>query len=273
MSCSQDRPPIFTRVGHATWGENYFCGFRMIKDLVGREDGFWSAISLAVGGARLTAEQARIIDDMSICSLAADPRIWPMKIIRLIASYGSVGAALAALLVLMNVNESIGSGAMQKAAEFLISLRNDLSVSETFHTKELRTKINALIKQGHRFQGFGVPQRDYDERVSAIFNIVKMRKPFNQQYWGILLKTAKILKEAKGLEINFSGSIAALLLDMDFTLDDIRAVSQVILLPSMIANAFEEAQQKNVQLQRLPLSCIDYQGPPLRLSPRAEQTP
>ena len=95
MRESRELSPLTTRVGRADWGDNRYRGYGVLAELAGH-DGFWSMISLAVGGPRLDDGQSRLLDDLATCTFAGDPRIWPLKIVRVVGSFGQLYPALCA---------------------------------------------------------------------------------------------------------------------------------------------------------------------------------
>src|SRR5439155_6055166 len=95
MSDKPKLPEIVTRVGRADFGDNQYCGYAVLGELLGNV-GAACTLSLALGGPRLDWEQARIFDDLCVSVLAPDGRIWPLKIARLVSSYGGVTAGFAA---------------------------------------------------------------------------------------------------------------------------------------------------------------------------------
>jgi hypothetical protein len=82
-----------TRVAHAEWGVNRYFGFP-VPDLLGDET-LTGLVALAVGARRLPAAEREVLDDIAVAMTLADPRIWPLKMTRLVASYGGGLAGMA----------------------------------------------------------------------------------------------------------------------------------------------------------------------------------
>ncbi|MGH7440596.1 MAG: hypothetical protein ACRENE_33310, partial [Polyangiaceae bacterium] len=78
-------PVLITRVGHASAGHHRFRGYHVGDELVGKET-YFSAVSLALGGRRLDADEAAVLDELSAALLGPDPRIWPWKLCRLMSA-------------------------------------------------------------------------------------------------------------------------------------------------------------------------------------------
>src|SRR5262249_2861665 len=89
---------LVTRVGRALWGDNRFRGFSVGDELAGATD-LWSLVALAVGHRPLGADECAILDDLAACGCAADPRIWPLKAVRLGSAYGRFTPGLVAGLL------------------------------------------------------------------------------------------------------------------------------------------------------------------------------
>ncbi len=78
---------IFTRVGHAGWNDHRHFGKWVFSELAGNTSTA-GLIALAATG-RLPDESAcGMLDDIAVILTVADPRIYPLKLVRLASSFG-----------------------------------------------------------------------------------------------------------------------------------------------------------------------------------------
>ncbi len=256
---------ITTRVARADWGENHFRGYRVNGQLVGT-DGWASVLSLAAGGPRLGKEDAALVEDLAICSLAADPRIWPLKAARLVATYGSAFAGIASGHLLL-AGAMMGPEPTGAAANLLIELATKLGdrADDPAAVQEL---VDDLLANG-RVPGFGVAFRGADERVNAIKGCIATRGRESGPYWRLLSALEAAVRARRELHVNLGLAAAAVLLDVGMRPDTITFVMSAYLDVCFYANAVEGAEQKSEVLRRLPDDAVRYEGPPPRVSPRA----
>ncbi len=261
-------PEIPTSVGHADWGDNRFFGFRVLSDLAGR-DGFWSAISLALGHRRLTREEEGILDVLSTCTIAGDPRIWPLKAVRLGASYGGTPSGIC-LGLLATSDALVGPSPAGHSAALLARIVRELG-------DDLEDD-DALSKLVERYRaervwlfGFGVVFREEDERVIALRRVLAGSGRLERPHFRLIERLDRILTPRK-LRVNGISSIAAIALDLGFAPHQVAPLAIAILFSNFLANAVEGAAQAPACLQRLPEHCVQYAGKPARSSPRAESS-
>lgn len=256
-------PELTTRVGLAVDGDNLFRGHSVLHDLVGRE-GFWTAISLAVGGPRLGAEAAGVLDDITICGLAADPRIWPLKATRLAAGYGSDVLGVSVGMMAAD-GAAIGPKMVGRTAEFI----HEVTRLTEGRTEHVRAVLEAHLSAGGRVYGFGVPFRPADERMEALRTRIRARGRAELQHWSIMEAASTYVMERLGLPPNIASGAAAATLDLGFEPEQIAALQWAFFSPCFWANACEGAQQRADVLLRLPEHVIEYVGAAPRESPRA----
>ena len=251
---------IPTAVAAARWDDNVFRGFSVRDDLAGRIDA-WSAISLAVGHRRLTQEEAAVLDDIVVCALAADPRIWPLKIVRLLSSYGHATAGTVAGIYCTEAAR-IGWRAYFIAAEFLEELATctDAAAREAELTARLQRKEN--------LPGYGVAHRRRDERAAALRECLKHKGRTTGLYWRLAGEIETLLAP-KGIFINMGAAGAAAMLDLGFSPKQLLALGPYLVYANYLANAVEGADQASEVHRRLPSHTIKDESPSLRRSPRA----
>jgi hypothetical protein len=256
--------PILTRLAHAEYGDNWFRGYSVNDDLAGAET-WLGIVALGIAGRRLTEPERGLLDDLGVALTVADPRIWPLKLTRLVSSYGSTLTGLAAGA--LSLDEAlIGHWTTGAAARFLREVRNVTTGADDLLGIEeaCRTRLAAP----ERLIGFGVPFRPVDERVVLLTKAIAARGRDQLEYWKLFGAVADAVLKLKGLRPNMTMAAAAACLDLGF--DDRQTATIVSLLgmSDFLANAAESAAQKPLALQRLDLASIRYVGHPPRDSGR-----
>jgi hypothetical protein len=257
--------PIVTRVGRAEDGDNAFCGYAVNAELAGTTS--WaSAFSLAIGGPLLDDARAALVTDIAVCSLAADPRIWPLKMARLVAAYGVTLPAVAVGHLALE-GAVVGAEPTGKAAETLVAWGERLGPDPS--QDKIGELLDELLSRG-RAAGFGVAFRALDERVAGIRRCLEKRGRTNGRYWRLLDALDGRMRERRKVQLNLAMASAAALLDVGFTPKQIRLWMSAYLDLCFYANAAEEAELQSESLRVLPANCVIYVGRAPRLSPRAE---
>jgi len=96
---NEHTPVLRTRSAHWGYEEHRYFGHAVFAELRGRES-FVGLTALSVLGRRLSADVCALLDEAAVCLTLADPRIWPLKLTRVVAAYGqAIPAAAAGLLI------------------------------------------------------------------------------------------------------------------------------------------------------------------------------
>jgi len=217
-----------------------------------------AALSMALGGPRLDWEQARVLDDLCVSILAPDPRIWPLKIVRLVSAYGGVTAAFAAAHLGLE-DALVGPWVAGAAAKLLVELEDEMRHSD------FDAIVDARLARGDRFPGFGVLFRGEDERYVALVRVMETR---GGRYWGLLRRLEAALFARKQLRANMVNGIAAVALDLGFTPPQIAPLCTALCDPQFWAHAMEGAEQAPRVLQERPPEAVRYAGAAPRASDR-----
>ena len=77
------------------WDEHRYFGRAVFEDITGKES-LTYLMALSILGRELPRDCYPVLDDAACALTLADPRIWPLKLTRLVASYGSTVPAIAA---------------------------------------------------------------------------------------------------------------------------------------------------------------------------------
>jgi hypothetical protein len=226
------------------------------------KSGFWNTISLGLGGPHLTATQEQIFDELAVASLNPDPRIWPLKVARLLATCGSPIVGLAGALIALE-DGYIGPPAMGAAAAAQVELQRFAEQGD------LEQEIHRRLDNGVRIMGFGVPNRDEDERILAARGLVDAHDLSKGRFWRLMVAIEAVTLSSKSLRANIGAATAAIFLDMGFDPKQIGVLSTLMLLNNILANAYEGTERTEETLREVPRDLVHYAGPPHRLSPRA----
>jgi len=249
--------PIATRVAFVGHDELRFRGYRVFADLLGRTTAT-QAIVLGVSGHLLAGAEIEVIDDIVTAMSSADPRMWPFKMIRLAASYGS--AAIGVGVGLIGAEGGIfGPHRMRDAALWLTQLRSRGALTD----EELLIEIDRGVR------AFGVLYRQRDERFEALVALAERGGRHVLPHMELCRRAAALGRKFRQVEAHVFLVVAALALDVGLPLDAIAALATVLLFHDGIANATEGAAQAPRVLRELPADRVAYRGRAARASPRA----
>jgi len=258
---------ISTRVAKNLWGENMYFGHRTLADLLGHET-LTGLMFMAAIGRRPTDDEREVFDTVAVIMTSADGRIWPLKLGRLVSSYGGTLAGWCASLLTME-GPRLGPWTTGYSAQELVELR--AQVGERIDDEEaVVCEARAFFERKRRVVGLGVPLRERDERYVALEAWVLRTGRDKLPHWRLHVALAAHGKRVANLGTNILLGLAAVLLDLgDYTPAQISALVTFVNQNVFAANALEAAQQRSPEMQRLPDDCVLYVGPPARTSPRA----
>jgi hypothetical protein len=258
---------ISTRVAKNLWGENMYFGHRTLADLLGHET-LTGLMFMAAIGRRPTDDEREVFDTVAVIMTSADGRIWPLKLGRLVSSYGGTLAGWCASLLTME-GPRLGPWTTGYSAQELVELR--AQVGERIDDEEaVVCEARAFFERKRRVVGLGVPLRERDERYVALEAWVLRTGRDKLPHWRLHVALAAHGKRVANLGTNILLGLAAVLLDLgDYTPAQISALVTFVNQNVFAANALEAAQQRSPEMQRLPDDCVLYVGPAARISPRA----
>ncbi|HEX2669753.1 MAG TPA: hypothetical protein VHM25_02720, partial [Polyangiaceae bacterium] len=218
-------------------------------------------------GRRLSSNECAVVDDAACTLTLADPRIWPLKLTRLIAAYGSTLPAAAAGL-LSEEDARIGPWAMAKSAEVLLAF--DAAIGT--HLDEPET-VHAIVKgylEEHPFVwGFGTPFRGKDERLVSFRKCIRQRERQDARFWRLMSAVSAAVREQRGVEPNMGIAVAAAFLDLGMTPHQVGSLTSALMQHMFLAHAVEGSSQ-GASLRELPAGYVEFDGRAPRSSPRAE---
>lgn len=252
-----------TRVGHAGHGDNRFRGHG-VHAMTGTLP-YWSLVALAAGHTPLDDDACAVLDALSVASCAADPRIWPLKAVRLGSAYGSATLGMTAgLLVTDGVH---GPRICEAAATWIAAVA--AVVGFTPSDDALARALDPwFAKHVFPLPGLGVAAREVDERVVAFADWCARTSREHGQHWTLLRRIEVIAIRARKTPMNISGAAAAVLLDLGFQPTQMHLPAVMLVMPCFVANAAEGAAQAPEVLRTLPDANVRYVGVAPRRSPR-----
>jgi hypothetical protein len=257
---------IRTQVARAEHGEHRFRGYRLFADLLGN-DGVGSLLSLAVGGRRLDPSEVRLLDDLAVVLAVADPRIGPLKVTRLVSSFGGIMAGYAAGNLCIEGPGVIGPWVAYPAAAFLQEVERALEGTAT--PAEVEAALMSVAGPGKRLPGYGVAFRPEDERHVELIRRVALAGRAQGRYWRLQEELSAFVRRVRRLEPNVGVGAGAALLDMGFSALQAGLVTVFLTELTFFANAVESADGSSTLLRELPPGSVKYEGPASRVSPRA----
>lgn len=258
--------PVKTRSAHWGWDEHRYFGKRVFAELTGKES-LASLVALSVTGRLLPPDCIGLIDDAAGALTLADPRVWPLKLTRLLASYGATMPAVAAGL-LMEEEARIGPWACVHAAHTLQELHASIADFAEDPVR-VREAVVAFLRPRTFVWGFGTPFRAYDERLVSLREHVKRRGRDRLPFYRSMTAAAEVIGEVRKTEPNLGIALAAVFLDMGLTPQEIGALVAALMQHMFFAQGVEGARQADPQLRQLPSESLHYVGRAARTSPRA----
>jgi hypothetical protein len=255
-----------TRSAHWGWDEHRYFGHRVFEDLTGTES-MTGLMAVSVIGRRLPADCCGVLDDAAAALTLADPRIWPLKLTRVIAAYQSPIPALCAGMLLEN-EARIGPWAFLEASRVLLELH--AAIGEA--AGEVERVVSAYLTEHSFVWGFGTPFRGRDERLVAFRRCMQSRGRDGLPYWKTMEEVAAAVTKAKKAEPNMGIAVAAALLDMGLEPREILMLVVALMQHMFFAHALDGARSDATALRELPVDYVKYEGRSPRESPRAKQS-
>jgi hypothetical protein len=251
-----DPREVTTRVARATWGDHRFRGFGALAELAGHET-YMGITMLAATGRRPSDEDRALLDDLSvILASAADPRIWPLKITRLVAAYGGTIAGFVAGQLCTEC-DAIGPWVTGPAAALLVAVHE---ATRGRAEAEFAPAASEVLGRFPRLPGFGVAFRPQDERLLALERRVEAAGRAGRVWWSLMRRLSGVVRERRRIEPNVAVGCAALLLDMGATPRQAQVMANFANLNTFIANAIEGGEQPSPALQSIPVDSVRYVG-------------
>lgn len=253
---------ITTRVGYTEMTDHRFCGRSVMNDLCGSLS--FSALNvLAITGRSLSPDEANLFDELCAAGSAPDGRAWPLKLVRIISSYGGFYSGVAATQLCMEGVAAIGPWLTQASAEAIL----DYEACCADAGGDGEAGFRKLLERRKRLRGWGVPLRARDERYLRMEQSIVTRGRDRLPHWSAMRALSDLLRKHKQIEPNVSAGFGAALLDLGFTPEQIAPLGCVAINHMFVAHAAESSRERYPEYQRLAEQDIAYTGPPARALP------
>ncbi len=258
-------PEIVTRCAH--WGveEHRYQGHAVFAELLGAES-VGGLTALSVLGRRANEELLHVLDDIGVALSLADPRIWPLKLTQLIASYGAT--MLPAALGWLTLEDArIGPWACQRTADLLVDFSKRLG--DDLHDPErVAAVVQDYLRQHQFVWGFGTPYRQRDERLVAFTRAIEQRGRHRLRFWGCVCAVAPVVEAQRKTAPNVSLGVSAALLDAGVAPTKIGPLVASLMHHMFVANALDSAARVENPMRVLQSEHVVFKGRSPRLSPR-----
>lgn len=249
-------PEVETSVGHTGTTDHLFYGMRHFGELAGRET-LTGLFGIAIGGRRIDRTACAVLDDIAAVMTFGDPRIWPLKLTRLVSSYGHLLPAHAAGQLCLE-NLLAGPWTMIDTVESMTFVADALG--ESWDHEKAQSVCAALVERKKRIIGFGVPFRPRDERLTALQVRLEARGRTGLRYWRVSEALAEHMRRERGLEPNIGLGVTAACLDLGFAPSEVPAIGVALIQYVFLATAYEGARQAPETLRQLPIETMQYVG-------------
>lgn len=245
--------PIDTRVGLIQRDDNRFCGQSAFQHWVNVWSGPFDA-NLAALGIELTPLNREAMRLITVASTSPDARVWPLKLSRLLSSWGDATAGYFGSQ-LVTAGKVMGPGAVRGAARCLAHLASHVGPDFTVAEVAARFAEFRAANPGP-VGGFGVPFRPTDERRVALLRFVGDGS-LRRRHW----RLHEALVDAAPLKApNVVLSIAALLLDAGVAAERSGLVTTLLMSHVFLAHALEAADTDGAPLNAWPVDAVKYEG-------------
>lgn len=253
---SSNEPTWRTAISDAREESIVFRGYD-IEDLVGEYD-FVSVMYLVLTGGLPTEEESTVFN--ALLAAGIDHGISPSQAVTRYISAGGVEVPAAVAGGILTIGEHHGGGAGERTAwMYLDALENcgDRSIDEV-----AADLVKEYLDSDKNVPGYGHPMHPRgDPRASILIDVADDS--------GVLGETTELalaiedeLVERTGyefLKLNYNGVRAALMLEIGFEPEYVRALSLLTRPPGLVAHALEERHRED--WWRVPEGETVYDGP------------
>ncbi len=247
--------PITTRVGQILDTDNRFLGRSVFEEWVHLVRTPSDALLLSLGVTEFEELGREAVRLISLCLMSPDARVWPLKLTRLLASWGDPLAGYFGAQ-LLTAGKVMGPGAGTGAARCLHWLAGE--VGEAPSQADVATALARWKSENPGpLGGFGVPFRELDERRVALLRFVGDGPLSKRRFWRLHLQLVEAMAPVRP---NCAISFVALLLDMGIAPERC-GLSLAVLMPHVfLAHALEASTLDGARLNQMPASQVAYAG-------------
>lgn len=261
-------PAIVTHVARAGYDDHLYFGHSTFAELLGAET-CTGLNAMAVTGRRLDGASREMLDDVAVLMTVSDPRIWPLKLTRVVASYGATLPAFAVGQLALD-GELLGPWTALYAAQLWEELDHAIGDDEGLGTARAEAEMSSLLARRKWLPGYGVPFRPRDERLDALRQRVELRGWQDRRFWRRQELFSRVVQRERGIGPNVGAGVSAVLLDLNLTVAEVPAMLTALMQNNFAAAAIEGARQAPAVLRSLPVDTAHYVGAPPRQSPRTK---
>ncbi|MBK7071133.1 MAG: hypothetical protein IPH44_02420 [Myxococcales bacterium] len=255
------------RAGHIGTDDNRYCGAAVFGALAATVTSQLDLTARAFGLCDLTDGDREVLRVISLCLTSPDARVWPLKLARVLASYGDAYAGYFGAQ-LGTGSQQLGPGVTAGAAASLAWIR--ARVGDDPSDAAVAAAVAAHTAERGRIGGFGVPFRAEDERLLGMHRLLAHHPARRRPGWRLMEQVVTALRAAHGVEPNIVIAIAALVLDLGLAPTRAGLFVASLMSHTFAAHAVEAAEQDGPWLQRLPVDALEDRSRAPRRSPAAE---
>jgi hypothetical protein len=251
------------RSGHIGDDDNQFCGSSVFGELRSKTHQVTDLVALAFGLSDLTNDDREILRCIALSTCSPDARVWPLKLSRVLASYGNPYSGFYGAQI-GSYSDRMGPGTTSMATQSMVWVQNLVNKGES-----IDSAVETHLRERGKISGFGVPFRKEDERLLALYEMLKDHPARSRPYWKLHLEIAISVRARLKLEPNIVLPMAALLLDLGLKPTRAGFFVSTLMTPSFAANAVEASENDGALLKELPWGSIDYRGKAARELPQS----
>jgi hypothetical protein len=254
-----------TRAGHIQYGRNRFCGADVFDTLEARMRSPTDLLILSFGGRPLDDEDREVLRCVSLAVASPDPRVWPLKLTRVLASRGNLFAAFYGAQ-LANFTDIIGPNAATSCAGAIAAIA--ARVDDPTDARALDVAIAAFLEPKPIVGGFGVPFRDEDERLVELERLLADHPITRRPWWLIVRALGRAIGERSNIRPNVVSALCAIFLDLGIAPHRAGLLLGVMMTHTYAAHAVEACDQDGPLLREIDVEHVDYRGHAPRRSRR-----
>ncbi|MEM9454967.1 MAG: citrate/2-methylcitrate synthase [Myxococcota bacterium] len=206
---------------------------RLLFAELGRQKTFMQVVALAIAGLELSDEDAGLVEQIAISVQVADPRIWPLTVVRQAAASGRpLGARVIA-----------GIATLSNPYMAAIPVVNFFGVLGRIEAAEaegsgLETWLDQVLATGERLPGVGRPVLEgVDERIPPMLEAARRCGRHEGPSVRLALALERELMARKGIRLNAAGVLAALMRDLGFEANAAGAFTLLCLMVPVLMHA------------------------------------
>lgn len=213
-------------------GDHEVRGKRLFGELTGKKS-FLQVAALAVAGLELSDADAQLIEHFGVISQVADPRIWPLAVVRRATESKRPFAArvLAGTATMLNPYM-----AAQPISGF-VGVLERIEAARAQGTS-LTAWLDETLATGERLPGVGRPViKGVDERIPPMLETAEQHGRLDGPSVQLARELERELIERKGIQLNAGGMFAAIMRDMGFSAQAVGAFIQLFLTVPILMHA------------------------------------